>query len=239
MNTEQKAAAYDEALERATQKWECGLMTREDLEELFPELAESEDEKIRKELVKYFTEGREFLSLCSVGKEEILAWLEKQGEQKLGWSNEDEIGLIDALDCVEKARKVAKDENCMGNAWYAERWLKSLKGRCLPEPKQEWSEEDEEIIKLIESSTWDGEKLTQGEAGIVHKWLKSLRPQKHEDLPKWRRLPLSDVSYTPDSWRVMGVITSTVNGNSTSVQALVKGDYYVPLFELDKIIRKE
>lgn len=53
--------------------------------------------------------------------------------------------------------------------------------------KQEWSEEDEEVIKLIESSTWDGEKLTQGEAGVVHRWLKdlpnrfSLRPQPKDE----------------------------------------------------------
>ena len=49
---------------------------------IFPEFKESKDEMIRKEIINYFTEGREFLSLCSFDRERILAWLEKQGEQK-------------------------------------------------------------------------------------------------------------------------------------------------------------
>ena len=59
------------------------------LESLFPELAEIEDERIRKELIHYFTEGIEFLSLCSVSQEQILAWLEKQGEQKKSYDTRD------------------------------------------------------------------------------------------------------------------------------------------------------
>lgn len=54
---------------------------------------------------------------------------EKQGEQKTAWSKEDEIGLGDALWAIKQARTIAKDENDMGNLWYAERWLKLLKER--------------------------------------------------------------------------------------------------------------
>ena len=54
---------------------------------------------------------------------------EKQGEQKRIWGKEDEIGLSDALWAIKQARTIAKDENDMGNIWYAERWLKLLKKR--------------------------------------------------------------------------------------------------------------
>ena len=45
------------------------------LESLFPELAETEDEKIKKELIEFVKSRGGF-------KQEYIAWLEKQGEQK-------------------------------------------------------------------------------------------------------------------------------------------------------------
>lgn len=51
----------------------------EDLESIFPELAESEDEKVRKELIKE-TKGSEVRLFETVTNDEFVAWLEKQGE---------------------------------------------------------------------------------------------------------------------------------------------------------------
>ena len=45
------------------------------------------------------------------------------------WSEEDKNGLDDTLWAIKQARTIAKDENDMGNLWYAERWIKSLKDR--------------------------------------------------------------------------------------------------------------
>ena len=45
------------------------------------------------------------------------------------WSEEDEVGLGDAMWAIEQAKTIAKNENDMGNLWYAETWLKSLKER--------------------------------------------------------------------------------------------------------------
>ena len=86
---------HKEEVVRATQLWECGDITRENLEYIFPELRESEDEKIKKYIIKHFQEHlktvREFSSKGTVApfsSEEIkmleasVAWLEKQGEQK-------------------------------------------------------------------------------------------------------------------------------------------------------------
>ena len=121
------------------------------------------------------------------------------------------------------------------------KWLKSLKDRVQSKPS--WSEEDRRmLIGLIDELDAIMNKATPNEISVYNKytnWLKSLSPQKQQALPQWRRLPLSGISYAPDSWCVMDVITSTVGANSTSVSALVKGNYYVPLYELDKFINKE
>lgn len=114
---------YKEALERVRECLKDGTITNVAIgyiEEIFPELKESKDERIRKELIDYFTEGREFLSLCSFGGDEIIAWLEKQESLT---TDEEKQGKEDVLWCIKQAKKYAKDENEMGTCWFAEQWL--------------------------------------------------------------------------------------------------------------------
>ena len=65
---------YDEALERAKRKIDAGFLASADLSYIFPELAESEDERIRKEI-------RDFLIDLEC-KEEWVTYLEKQKQTK-------------------------------------------------------------------------------------------------------------------------------------------------------------
>lgn len=95
--------------------------TKEEAEKYFPELKDSKDEQIRKGLIT---------ALGSIGKRnwggidvfESIAWLEKQGEQKSPWSDEDENVLEDI-------------EEAIINYWHGDTkiflldWLKSLKER--------------------------------------------------------------------------------------------------------------
>lgn len=58
---------------------------REAVETLIPELKESEDEKVRKELIKVFSNREKYLidqSFGDITVSEVLAWLKKQDEQK-------------------------------------------------------------------------------------------------------------------------------------------------------------
>ena len=73
MNTEQKAKAYDESLERAKKLQETceSTVVVGWCEYIFPELKESEDEKIKREL-------RNDLILYVPTPERYIAWLEKQ-----------------------------------------------------------------------------------------------------------------------------------------------------------------
>lgn len=80
MNIEEKAKAYDEALKKARQLC-CYPTTKpfiSDLQDLFPELKGSEDEKIRKAILEH-------IQLCTESipdRDKFIDWLEKQGEKK-------------------------------------------------------------------------------------------------------------------------------------------------------------
>ena len=84
-------------------------------EEIFPELKESEDERIRKELIELI--AKHCGKTC-----EMYLWLEKQGEQMITWSREDEIMLKDALEFIETGWTI----NGTSHLVY---WLKSIKER--------------------------------------------------------------------------------------------------------------
>ena len=93
LSIEQKAKAYDEALEKAKAWFDCEHATTDDkilLKRILPELAESEDERIRKALIRAFKSLNTVKVWNGIERTDILAWLEKQGEQKSAWSEEDE-----------------------------------------------------------------------------------------------------------------------------------------------------
>lgn len=80
MTTEQKAKAYDEAIKRA-KAFELPEY-KNIMASVFPELKESEDEKIRKELIAIYSVGAKVNAKTGdIPDRDIVAWLEKQGEQ--------------------------------------------------------------------------------------------------------------------------------------------------------------
>lgn len=88
LTTEQKAKAYDEAIEKLRSLHDdydnvsTMIDIKEELKNIFPELKESEDEKIRKELIRAFKSLNTIKVWNGIERTDILAWLEKQGEQK-------------------------------------------------------------------------------------------------------------------------------------------------------------
>ncbi len=108
MTQEQKAKAYDEALERM-KSWvrgehpECFTEAQKAAEFIFPELKESEDERIRKALIRCMQRfPYDRLENNGVSVKDVIAWLEKQGEkQKLDGTfvNVDEVrgGFMDTI----------------------------------------------------------------------------------------------------------------------------------------------
>lgn len=81
MTQEDKAKAYDEALDRARRLHgePTGGTERIVCEQIFPELAEeNEDERIRREILEHI----QFCSESIPDRDNFIAWLEKQGEHK-------------------------------------------------------------------------------------------------------------------------------------------------------------
>ena len=111
---------HKEEVVRATQLWECGDITRENLEYIFPELKESEDEKIRKALIRYH---QSTINIDGIKGEEILAWLEKQ-VPKPKWSDDDEELLQHCCGAV-----AAADYYTLEDKEEMENWLKTIKQR--------------------------------------------------------------------------------------------------------------
>ena len=84
MNTEEKAKAYDEAIQRAKEILEIGVKDSRDKKVIlsfFPELKESDDERTRKELVSHFREMRFVTEEGAERAARWIAWIEKQGKQ--------------------------------------------------------------------------------------------------------------------------------------------------------------
>jgi hypothetical protein len=130
--------AYKEALERARGHHGVAInygKTEEiqELEHIFPELSESEDERIRKKLIQLVNKEsgwqQEFPSQC-----QCLAWLEKQKEQKPAEWSEEDVGMLNSI--IATCQLAAQDRGS-GPAKHLfemqERFLKSLR----PQPHKE------------------------------------------------------------------------------------------------------
>lgn len=163
---------YDEAMERAR----AGMP----IDEVFPELKESEDERIRKRLIEYFNDYYDrFSSKNNVNVhwgglevKSVIAYLERQKEQKPLSTKETELNSIAFLEqlgytCVPPGAEQKPAVEQQGGTfnsydmaktfadgqYYVMKHLEKF-GLCKP---AEWSEEDEDkvddICKLIEHAT--------------------------------------------------------------------------------------
>lgn len=163
MTQEEKARAYDEALEKARKL--CAYPTTKsfisDLQGLFPELKESEDERIVKELLTFFREsihGGHILT--NKEYDSWIAWLEKQGKQ--------------GKDILEDAILDGNEDGLIAETI---RYKNEKQG----EQKPAWSEEDEKMLQGI----WDEILANKHDAKEYEwktydkflNWLKSLTPQ--------------------------------------------------------------
>ena len=179
---------YEEALERA-KRWasQPTVWSSDDIcQKVFPELIESEDEKIRKSLIKGLSAMRDIykhqtFSDDAININDAIAWLEKQGEKSIVWSEEDEHYKNGLIGLVEDS-KAGLPINLRGKA--ADKciyWLKSLKDR-IHFNQKEWNEEDEKkimwLVRLISTAGFrelDNDKMPCSRSELLD-WLKSLKP---------------------------------------------------------------
>jgi hypothetical protein len=133
---------YKEKLEEAKRLYESANADQKYvLESLFPELKEPEDEKVRKALIEMVRDrtGDELWVDYNVHKEEVLAWLEKQGEQKpIEWDADDDdkffflkARLKDYEDCIiyDEELSECQKHNVRETTKEFLEWLDSIKER--------------------------------------------------------------------------------------------------------------
>ena len=100
-------------------------------------------------------------------------------QQNPAWSEEDKDFMYDTLSNLTELKDRYGEE--YGNVGKCIDWIKSIKDRVHTQPKQDWSEDDEEIVKNILSVLdvqvcWDG---ATGKKGNPYQkeidWLKSIK----------------------------------------------------------------
>lgn len=156
-----------EALDTIKQMIADGALKQEAAEKYFPELAESEDDNTKRELLDYLIDSSVAKMIVVTGNDykRWAAWVEKQGKQKpveeikgnnggispnSEWSEEDEK-LINRVITLIKDGAL-----CKGEKDYFIEKLESLKGRC----SKQWKPTGAQIRALeglIEKceSEWD------------------------------------------------------------------------------------
>lgn len=151
------------------------------LEKQFPELAESEDEKIRKEIITLLQEIAEDDDYCGRNHcDEYIAYLEKQKEQKPA-EKQDYSGLNDLECAILRGFLAAGVENVPIGI------IKETAKDCLTLIEQkpaEWSEEEKKhLYNAIEAVKYVYD-VSEGTGGFkCVEFLKSLRPQPKQE---WR-----------------------------------------------------
>ena len=141
--------------------------------DIFPELAESEDERIRKELIKE-TKSSEVRLFETVTNEKFIAWLEKQGKKECTLKSSKDEDVRKFMQYIEKEAK-AYEFNLPNRGYdiyaFAKDILAWLEKQCEQKPK--WTEEDSLMIdSIIDTMKWLEGK---GATNMKIDWLKSIK----------------------------------------------------------------
>ena len=169
MTQEEKARAYDKVSKEVKDFFEGRQKMYSDviktLEYLFPELKESEGERIRKALINYFEDN----GVSKVGQipiDNVNARLEKQGSEPNWYHHK-----VDLSDCSEEYRKAYYDgwNNCnMQHSQYKSESNDVVK--CLINGMKFYYEDNEE-------ATWGTEKFSMKVKDILS-WLEKQGEKK-------------------------------------------------------------
>ncbi len=147
MTQEEKANAYDEMVHKIKELYETGDdSTRQQMESICPEIAKSEDEKLREWLYEYIGRVGKTWGNQPFPYTQILTWIEKQKEppkKVKGWVARDKDGNITLYE-----DKPFRD----GEIWKGCSWKSSMiYDLFLPDLK--WEDEPVEVELSITRTT--------------------------------------------------------------------------------------
>lgn len=168
-----KNLSYEEKLRLAKEALESGSYDKETIEYIFPELKESEDEKIRKDIIRVFTGEIPYTS--KEENEKYITWLEKQGASYTKEEVDDAYlkGINDAKNEIEKQHEanyqIRKDIatfifNYRGDIKDRAKWMDYLGIKISFVEKQE-SVNKNKVVKgsIPDVATFSGQNLAWSE----------------------------------------------------------------------------
>lgn len=141
LSIEQKAKRYDEAkfiMEKYLKSGNAGVIAENTIKKAFPELKESEDNRIRKELISFLKSPFVNKNITDEKVTPWISWLEKQSEQKTTeWSEEDEKQWNNIWDVLDGRFELSEE-----GYKNAANWFKSLKDRYT------WKPSDQQVLAI-------------------------------------------------------------------------------------------
>ena len=181
MTQEEKARAYDEALSRASKlRVQNPFDTvSQMMEHVFPELAESDDERIRKRLICGMNtlKDQKNETFAAIPIDDCIAWLEKQGQVK-----ESKISQLENKTSEENNNSLTTDDTMIIRIIEAlQRYMptdelleeQEMVAYLEKQGKSKWSNEDSLMIdSIIDTIKWLEGK---GTTNMKLDWLKSLK----------------------------------------------------------------
>lgn len=197
LSIEQKAKAYDEAIERAKGVIEQNPLMeylKKGIEYIFAELKENDSERIKK-CISDIVKEHDWSHIFGVTKDDCLSWLKKQDEKK-PCSEEDEEALEVAIIALEDMYSEDSPLDCYAGHYMpfdrAAKQLKAIKDRVVPQPNQEWSEEDEKIYQSIMDDTVQENQLDDKQT----EWLRNIKYRKlPQPKQEWNEEDESQIRY--------------------------------------------
>ena len=190
LSIEEKAKAYDNIIEKAN-KMHCENCEACQIciEELIPELKESEDERIRKDIIVLVKDWWDRVNKDNIStKEQMIAWLEDQGahynfRKKIQVGDQVTRNRDGVLVNLSQLKRVAKPADVGESEKQGEQILANSAKTCKDEQKPvEWSEEDKTMLCYMEGHLEylkNDKGYSSSEDQIMLKrqldWLKSLK----------------------------------------------------------------
>ena len=196
LTIEEKAKQYNKALSVALETYQTQPMYKDWLEKMFPELKESDDERIRKAILELVKQSSEILE--KKNQEQMIDWLEKQGQVRCTGGKKEETGALKKMLDLEKEMITPEESLGIDSETYnkivdeciygdeqkpTDEEIKELlrteyeKGRAdaIAEQKPAWSEDDENRINRLIAYFEDKESFTAEDDVVYANWLKSLK----------------------------------------------------------------
>ena len=100
MVNKEKVKAYGEDIERTNKSYD-----NEITEEIFPELKENKDERIKKAIIEFFESEDDNTTYSLVRKKDIIDWLEKQGKEEYALKSFKDEDVRKFMQYIEKQAK--------------------------------------------------------------------------------------------------------------------------------------